>query len=142
MIKLFERCPACGGPITITECTCDNCHLQMRGQFRPELSKLSSLTDDQVAFVQVFLRARGNISEVEKILGVSYPTIRNKLDEVNRALERGAPVDSSPAKSTPVPASSPQPADAARRAILERVSSGALPAADALQELRNLQGGH
>ena len=139
MIKLFEQCPACGGPIVITECRCATCQLQMRGEFRPGL--FSTLSEDQSAFVRVFLRARGNLSEVEKVLGVSYPTIRNKLDEINKTLER--------AEATPTPtpdkgagaAVTPNPAEEARRAILQQVSAGELSAADAVQKLRDLQGG-
>ena len=86
MQNMFDKCPACGGQIVINECKCSQCHLQMRGEFRP--GRFLNFSDDQLTFIQVFLSARGNISEVERILGVSYPTIRNKLDEVNEILTR------------------------------------------------------
>lgn len=140
MIDLFEHCPACGGPIVITECRCASCSLQMRGEFRP--GHFSSLSGDQLNFIRVFMRTRGNLSEVEKVLGVSYPTIRNKLDEVNAALERDAAAPDVDRGNLAAPAApTAGPADDARRAILQQVASGAVPASEALQKLRNLQGG-
>jgi hypothetical protein len=139
MITPFERCPACGGPIVVTECTCTSCRLQLRGQFRPK--QFSTLSDDQLTFIRVFLRVRGNLSEVEKVLGVSYPTIRNKLDEVNKALDRaGAEVEPAAGPTAPAPEPVATPAPSARQAILQQVAAGVLPAAEALQRLRNLQG--
>ncbi len=125
MLKLFEQCPACGGPLVITEIQCANCQLTMQGEFKPGL--FSTLSDDQLTFVRAFLRVRGNLSEMEKVLGVSYPTIRNKLDEINQALER--------AEKAPAPAATPS---SARRAILARVAAGELDVAQALEQLRAL----
>jgi hypothetical protein len=141
MIKLFEHCPACGGPLIITECQCPNCNLLMRGEFQPD--SFSVLTQDQVTFIRVFLRARGNLSEVEKVLGVSYPTIRNKLDEINLAIDHtGSPTTDPQAAIRGIPATeTSNPADDARKLVLQQVSSGVLSAAEALQKLRGLQGG-
>lgn len=143
MLKLFDKCPACGGPIIISECKCENCNLVMRGEFQPD--PFSTLSDDQLTFVRVFLRARGNLSEVEKVLGVSYPTIRNKLDEINLSLDR---VETAPESNTSKsigfsasPANEASPADDVRRAVLQQVSAGSLSLTDALQQLKGLQGG-
>jgi hypothetical protein len=132
MLKLFEKCPACGGAIIITECKCADCQLVMRGEFQP--SQLTALSDDHWTFIRAFLRARGNLSELEKVLGVSYPTIRNKLDEINLVL------DQSKANTGATPGDQPTPDDA-RKAILQQVSSGVLTVAEAMQKLRNMQGG-
>ena len=126
MLKLFEQCPACGGPLVITEIQCSNCHLKMQGEFKPGL--FSTLSDDQTTFVRAFLRVRGNLSEMEKVLGVSYPTIRNKLDEINQVLER--------AEKAPAPApteSSP------RTAILQKLAAGEIDTTQALEELKGLE---
>jgi hypothetical protein len=139
MIKLFEHCPACGGPLVITECRCANCRLQLRGEFR--LGSFSTLSEDQLAFVRVFLRVRGNLSEVEKLLGVSYPTIRNKLDEINKALDR-AESNAVPEHDTNGEATSEtKPFEETRRVILQQVADGKLSALDAVEKLRNLHGG-
>jgi hypothetical protein len=92
------------------------------------------------------LKARGNLTEVEKVLGVSYPTIRNKLDEINNSLERANPMQ--PAV-TERPAAEPGTAPAAiatgsedaRRAILQQVAAGQLSATEAAKKLREVQGG-
>ncbi len=140
MIKLFEQCPACGGPLVITECRCTNCQLQLRGEFR--VGGFSTLSEDQLTFIRVFIRARGNLSEVEKVLGVSYPTIRNKLDELNKALDRAeASLTSGPATPAEAPGAQVNPAEEARQAILQQVAAGKISAAEAVQKLRDLPGG-
>ena len=140
MRKLLEQCPSCGGPLIITECKCADCQLQLRGDFRP--GQFSALSEDQLTFIQVFLRARGNLSEVEKVLGVSYPTIRNKLDEVNQALDQAeAAFASGRGTREGVAQASAEPAAEARQAVLQQVAAGELSAVEALHKLQNLQGG-
>lgn len=123
MLRLFEQCPACGGALVITEIKCSNCHLKMQGEFKPGL--FSTLSDDQATFVRAFLRVRGNLSEMEKVLGVSYPTIRNKLDEINTVLER---TDKNPDASENNP----------RTIILNKLAAGEIDAAEALAQLQGL----
>jgi hypothetical protein len=139
MIKLFDQCPACGGIIVVTECKCTNCQLLMRGEFGT--GELSSLSDNQMTFVKVFLRARGNLTEVEKLLGISYPTIRNKLDEINGTLDRAdATLAVNPSQSAVSTETVLSITDQARREILRQVASGELTAADALQNIKKLKG--
>ena len=140
MLKLFDKCPACGGPIIISECKCENCNLIMQAEFQP--GPFSILSADQLTFVRVFLRSRGNLSEVEKVLGVSYPTIRNKLDEINSTLDRVEMLpETNTSKSAGPSTSAGTSADELRRAILQQVSAGSLSLTDALQQLKGLQGG-
>jgi hypothetical protein len=140
MIKLFEKCPACGGPIIVTECKCSKCQLQMRGEF--ETGQFSALSEDQLTFVKVFLRARGNHSEVEKVLGISYPTIRSKLDEINDSLQ---PPEVAPEVTQAKPTDRTEDVSASaeedRRAILQQVATGKLSAAEAATKLQSLKGG-
>lgn len=84
MKKMIGRCPICGEPLTVTSLHCDKCDLSINSQF--ELDSFFKLTSEQLLFVKTFIRNRGNIKEVEKELGISYPTVRNKLDEVIEAL--------------------------------------------------------
>ena len=53
---------------------------QIENEF--EVSRLASLGQEQLHFIEIFLKCRGNIKEVEKELGISYPTVRGKLDEI------------------------------------------------------------
>lgn len=78
------KCCICGGEITITHFTCKQCGTKTEGEFTP--CKFCKLDKDQLELVEAFLRCRGNIRDVEKELGLSYPTIRNRLDEVLLAL--------------------------------------------------------
>jgi hypothetical protein len=138
MNRLFEKCPACGGRITLTECKCADCQLQMRGEF--SVDPFSTLSQDQSTFVLAFLRVRGNLSEMEKVLGVSYPTIRNKLDEINRALAGIAPELISP-QDTDLNEPEQKPTEQERRSILQQVADGKLSAAQALDKLQELSKG-
>lgn len=135
MIKLFEQCPSCGGALVITECRCPACQLELRGEFRS--GSLGAFSDEQMAFIRVFLLARGNLSEVEKVLGISYPTIRNKLDEIIRVLERpeGQP---EPASRARMPQASPTEDE--KKAILQQVAAGTLSTAEAMLKIKQLGG--
>lgn len=82
--KVIGKCPICGQNMRVTELECPSCHTQVSGQF--DLGKFSRLNRKQLEFVEVFIRLRGNIKEVEEEMGISYPTVRKKLDEVIEAL--------------------------------------------------------
>jgi hypothetical protein len=136
MINLFHQCPACGGHIIVTECKCTRCQLQMRGEFLP--GRFSTLSEDQLTFIRVFLKARGNLTEMERILGISYPTIRNKLDEINNSFETlEEPV---PPSDRNTAGTAPESQEVARKDILQKAASGQFSAAEALEKLRDLGG--
>lgn len=82
--EVIGSCPVCGERMRVTELQCSNCRTQVKGQF--ELGNFSRLNEEQREFVEIFIRLRGNIKEVEEELGISYPTVRKKLDEVIEAL--------------------------------------------------------
>jgi len=139
MQKLFNQCPACGGQLIITECKCPACQLQMRGEFQS--GQLSSLSDETLTFIKVFLAARGNLTEVERVLGISYPTIRNKLDEINSILNRNNDTIILPDKTTGSAAEKKAASvEDIRKDILQQVSDGRLSPAEAVQKLKDLQG--
>jgi hypothetical protein len=139
MQKLFNQCPACGSQLIITECKCPACQLQMRGEFQS--GQLSSLSDEALTFIKVFLSARGNLTEVERVLGISYPTIRNKLDEINNILNRNNETIIIPEKPTGSTAEKKAASvEDVRKDILQQVSDGRLSPAEAAQKLKDLQG--
>lgn len=82
--KIITKCPICNSNLLIERLKCSKCGTVIENQF--ELSKLSYLNNEQLKFIEVFLECRGNIKDVEKELGISYPTVRSKLDEVIMAL--------------------------------------------------------
>lgn len=74
------KCPVCDEAMIITRLHCPNCDVTIEGRFA--LGRLARLTPEQLEFVEVFLRCDGKIKRVEDELGVSYPTVRNWLNEI------------------------------------------------------------
>ena len=81
---IISHCPICSETLKVTKLHCNRCHTTIENEF--ELSKLAALSGEQLHFVEVFLACRGSIKEVEKELGISYPTVRGKLNEVVSSL--------------------------------------------------------
>ena len=131
--KILESCPSCGGALEISEVRCLRCATQVRSHYRP--CDFCALSDEQGTFLRIFLTSRGNLSEVEKRLGVSYPTVRAKLDELIARLE-AAPR----AADGPDQAGSEQPGGSERRAVLDAIARGELSAVDGLEKIRALGG--
>ena len=84
MQKVISRCPVCSSELTVARLKCDACDTVIENNFR--LSKFDYLSEEELYFTETFLRCRGNIKEVEKELGISYPTVRAKLDAVIKQL--------------------------------------------------------
>lgn len=123
--KILEQCPSCGGPLEITEVRCTRCETQVRARYRP--CDFCALTDEQSTFLRLFVMSRGNLSEVEKRLGVSYPTVRAKLDEVIARLGASDPAPAPPVRSTAE--RSPLRVEGPRRGDGEPPEPGAEPSA-------------
>ncbi|QNM05977.1 DUF2089 domain-containing protein [Qiania dongpingensis] len=84
MKKVISRCPVCSSELTVARLKCDSCDTVIENSF--QLSKFDYLSDEELYFTETFIRCRGNIKEVEKELGISYPTVRSKLDAVIKKL--------------------------------------------------------
>lgn len=82
--KVLGQCPVCAGPLLVTGLTCERCGTKIVGKF--QVSEFYKLSADQMSFVKTFLRCRGNIKEIERELGISYPTVKNRLNQVIEAL--------------------------------------------------------
>ncbi len=82
--SVLTNCPVCSNSLHITKLHCSCCHTTIENEFK--LSKIASLSSEQLQFVETFLICRGNIKEVEKELGISYPTVRGKLNDIITAL--------------------------------------------------------
>ncbi|AKA68874.1 DUF2089 domain-containing protein [Clostridium scatologenes] len=78
--KIISKCPVCSSKLLISKLKCSKCNTVIENDF--EMSKFEYLSEEQLKFIEVFLKNRGNIKDVEKELGISYPTVRSKLDEV------------------------------------------------------------
>ena len=80
MFKVISQCPVCKGKLKVVKLQCEKCDTVIENDFY--LNKFDYLSEDDLHFVETFLKCRGNIKEVEKELGISYPTVRSKLDGV------------------------------------------------------------
>jgi hypothetical protein len=129
----------------------------MRGNFETRAAgPLSRLSEDQLAFLRLFVTSRGNLSDIERTLGVSYPTVRSKLDDLIGAMEEPA-TESQPAPSlshnamtAPIP--TPEPRAAAepiaptaapplgRREILARIADGRMSPQEGFAVLKQTPG--
>lgn len=87
---LVSRCPVCESDMAVSELTCESCGTSVRGRF--QIPDLCRLPDDLYQFLLVFVKNRGVIRDVEKELGISYPTVRSRLDMVLAALGYGEQV--------------------------------------------------
>lgn len=126
--KMPSRCPVCTSELTVTRLKCRHCETAIEGQF--EASKFSQLSKEHLEFVEIFLKSRGNIKEVERELGLSYPTVRGRLDAVLEALgyrvEPAAVEEINRAKQ------------AKRKEILDQLNRGELSSEEAVKLLKNL----
>lgn len=82
--EVIGKCPVCDHDMSITRIHCNYCNTTIESKFT--LCKFCKLNDEQKSFVEVFIKNRGNIKEIEKELGISYPTVRNKLENVIESL--------------------------------------------------------
>lgn len=84
---VIHNCPVCAHQLHVRKLACSHCDTVIENHF--SLSKFASLNAEQMQFVEVFVLKRGNIKEVEKALGISYPTVRGKLNQIIAQLGEG-----------------------------------------------------
>jgi hypothetical protein len=142
----IATCPICSGELAVTRLHCRSCGTTLEGDFN--VGRFARLSRDQFALLESFLRSRGNLKEMERELGISYPTVRARVDALLRALGlgddddpgAGEPDPASETVETPEPAGPSAEAGAARRAVLERLARREIDPATAAAELRALGG--
>ena len=88
MATHVSHCPSCSGALEVRELYCPTCDIQLRGNFETRATgPLARLSEDQLAFLRLFVTSRGNLSDIERTLGVSYPTVRAKVDDLIGAMQ-------------------------------------------------------
>lgn len=123
MNNALTRCPVCQNELTITRLHCEACDTTLEGRFVG--GPFDHLNRDQLEFVLTFIRCEGKLNRVETELGLSYPTLRNRLHEIIRTLGY------EPGKEE-----SPDVSEDRRRQILEDLDAGRLTADAAMRILR------
>ncbi len=113
-----SECPVCHSDLLVTRMVCRNCGTALEGRF--SLGRLFQLTPDQRHFVEIFIRCEGKLNRVQDELDLSYPTVRNRLEDVIRAMgyDVGRREES---------------VDQRRQEILEQLSRKEISAEEALQ---------
>jgi len=145
----IATCPICGGELAVTRLHCRSCGTTLEGDFN--VGRFARLGRDQFSILESFLRARGNLKDMERELGISYPTVRARVDALVRALGLGGPEDGGPAArdetgrndgardDSGTAATDRAAVDERRRQILERLARREIGALDAAAALRSLE---
>ena len=124
MHQLPGECPICGGEMFITRLECRECDVTIEGRFIS--GPFSQLTPAQMEFVELFIKNEGNIPHMETELDLSYPTVRNRLHEIIRAMGY-----------EPGKGESEKINEEDRRKILEDLNSGKITSEEAMKMLKN-----
>lgn len=117
---ILGQCPICGGTIEVTEFKCNSCESTIRGSFK--LCKFCQLPKDQLEFAEIFIKNRGNIKEIEREMGISYPTVKGKLDALVEALGYGGQPVSMTSKN---------------KEVLDRLDRGEISPEEAIELLKD-----
>jgi hypothetical protein len=134
---VISTCPVCAGELAVTRLHCRSCGTTLEGEF--SVGRFGRLTKEQLALLESFLRSRGNLRDMERELGISYPTVRGRVEALVRALGFGPREGSEEAEDeAAAAASSSADAAAGRQAILERLARGEIGAEEAATAIRNL----
>ncbi len=125
---VISTCPVCAGELGVTRLRCRNCATTLEGDF--SVGRFGRLDRDQLALLESFLRSRGNLREMERELGISYPTVRSRVEALVRSLGFGPRADDDePAPTEP---------GLTRETILERLARHEISAEDAARAIRAL----
>ena len=119
MYPLLTTCPVCGGALHVARLECDECHAAIEGQF--SLGWIGRLNREQLEFVEILVKNRGNINGVAGELKIAYNTARSRLDDIVAALGYTAPLDDHRSD---------------RRAVLDRLAAKEISVEDAMKLLR------
>lgn len=128
---VISTCPVCSGELAVTRLRCTSCGTTLEGEF--SVGRFARLSRDQMALLESFLRSRGNLRDIERELGISYPTVRGRVEALVRALGFGPRADADDAEDR----SEATPVDT-REAILGRLARHEITAEDAATAIRSL----
>ena len=124
MVPLPDRCPFGGGEIVVTQFYCPETNITVDGRFSVN-APFAQLTPEQLSFVETFVRCEGKLSRMEGELSLSYPTLRNRLHDVIRALGY------EPGKVEPAAIT-----EDGRKEVLDALDDGSISFDEAMQLLR------
>ncbi len=131
---VISTCPVCASELAVTRLHCATCGTTLEGDF--SVGRFGRLNRDQLALLESFLRSRGNLREMERELGISYPTVRGRVEALVRALGFGPRLETEDAEE---PAAPLEPVAGRTRAqVLEALARHEISAEDAATAIRAL----
>ena len=122
---VISTCPVCADELSVSRLHCRSCGTTLEGDF--SAGRYGRLSREQLAVLESFLRARGNLKDMERELGISYPTVRARVDALVKALglaEDDIDTQSQELATKPV-------ATSQQRTILERLARHEISAEEA-----------
>jgi hypothetical protein len=128
---VISTCPVCAGELAVTRLRCTSCGTTLEGEF--SVGRFARLGRDQMALLESFLRSRGNLRDIEREMGISYPTVRARVEALVRALGFGPRADDDGTTGEDA-----EPVPQTRAAILERLARHEISAEDAATAIRAL----
>lgn len=128
MYPILNVCPICEHELIATQLECRQCDTKIQGRFIT--GPFAGLSTSQLEFVELFIRNEGKITRMQEELDLSYPTIRNRLHEIIRALGYEPGVEP------------PGLTDEERRRILEELEKGNIEYEEAILRIKEKEGGN
>ena len=125
MYHVIGRCPVCEHTLEVTRLYCRHCDTALEGHF--SLGRFYELAPEQLRFVETFVRCQGKLNRVQEELNLSYPTVRNRLHDVIRALGYEVDEEEEATASAEI-----------RQEVLAAVASGEISADEAARRLRGV----
>jgi hypothetical protein len=125
--------PVCSGELAVTRLHCRACGTTLEGDF--SVGRFGRLSREQLALLESFLRSRGNLRDMERELGISYPTVRSRVEALVRALGFRETDGDAP---TPDGDTEAEPETLTRQEVLERLARHEIGAEDAAVMIRTL----
>jgi hypothetical protein len=101
MNQMLTQCPVCNSQLIVTRLYCLNCNTTIEGHFHPGANPFAPLTPEQMQFLLTYIRCEGRFNRMEEELGLSYPTLRNRFNEILRALGFEPGREETPIRLTP-----------------------------------------
>jgi len=135
----IATCPVCSSELSVTRLHCRTCGTTLEGDF--SVGRFGRLSREQMAILESFLRSRGNLRDMERELGLSYPTVRARVEALVRALGFGPRDADEPEAATSAGEALGRAAEdvaAARQEILQQLAGHQITADDAAAAIRRL----
>ena len=132
MNQLPTKCPICNGELAVTRLYCPQCDTTIEGHFSPGRNPFANLSPEQLQFTLTFVRCEGRFNRMEEELNLSYPTLRNRLNDVIRTL------GFEPGREEPQPQVVRLSAEDRLR-ILDELAQGKISSEEAQQQLRGVK---